>query len=226
MCHLNYTECIQSRSHFGHWTYRTHCHLCHTRYLFTPQSSWGVLPKGHKLWNNVATLCGERETSHFSKYLHRVGIEPAWQAGGIAKPQAQTIVPRPCLRESTTSITEVGCYNISANIFLVKLCTYFLIHLYKCSHSTGMSEYSIQNIYDNSPTILLCCLRWKKQNAHICFLVCLIEQAKFHLLLNFKAMILRGCVQYFIVPSLSVIHMALPMTSECDLWLSNIHTFR
>ena len=58
-----------------------------------------------------------------------------WQlAVAIAKPHAQTIVPRLCLSESATSITEVGCYNnididnididnididiISANIFL------------------------------------------------------------------------------------------------------------
>ena len=119
--------------------------------------------------------------------LPQVGIEPVWQAVAIPKRHAQTIVPRPSLSESTASSIEVGCYLISANIFLMRLLlTFWCIFANNTSiknrHSTGMSEYSIQNIYDNSIKILLCCLRCMQQNAYICC----CEQAKFQLLVILK----------------------------------------
>ena len=48
----------------AHWTYRTHCHLCPTRYSFLPESSESFegevsCPRTHHL-NNVPRLRGEK----------------------------------------------------------------------------------------------------------------------------------------------------------------------
>ena len=39
VCHLNSTEIYSPAAISAHWTYHAHCHLCHTRYSFSPESS-------------------------------------------------------------------------------------------------------------------------------------------------------------------------------------------
>ena len=78
-------------------TYRTHCHLCPTRYSFTPESSEACEGKvssprtQHR--NNVPILRGEKHDISL-KILHQAGFEPARQAVTLAKLRALTIAPR------------------------------------------------------------------------------------------------------------------------------------
>ena len=84
----------------AHWTYRTHCHLCPTRYSFSPESSEAFegeasCPRTHHL-NNVPRL---REDEHdiSLKILHQAGFETARQAATSAERHALTIAPCPSL---------------------------------------------------------------------------------------------------------------------------------
>ena len=79
-------------------TSRTHCHLCPTRYSFTPESSEaceGKVPclrTQHR--NNVPILRWEKHDISL-KILHQAGFETARQAVTLAKLRALAITPRP-----------------------------------------------------------------------------------------------------------------------------------
>ena len=81
-------------------TNRTHCHLCPTRYSFTPESSEaceGKVPcprTQHR--NNAPILRGEKHDISL-KILHQAGFETARQAATLAKLRALAIAPRPSL---------------------------------------------------------------------------------------------------------------------------------
>ena len=66
----------------AHWTYRTHCHLCPTRYSFSLDSSEAFegevsCPRIHHL-NNVPRLRGEKHDISL-KIQHQPGFETARQ---------------------------------------------------------------------------------------------------------------------------------------------------
>ena len=79
-------------------TCRTHCHLCPTRYSYTPESSGaceGKVPcprTQHR--NNVPILRGEKHDISL-KILHQAGFETARQAVTLAKLRSLAIAPRP-----------------------------------------------------------------------------------------------------------------------------------
>ena len=80
----------------AHWTYRTHCHLCPTRYSFSPESSEAFegevsCRRTHYL-NNVPRLRWEKHDISL-KILHQAGFETAWQAATFAERHALTIAP-------------------------------------------------------------------------------------------------------------------------------------
>ena len=84
----------------AHLTYRTHCHLCPTRYSFSPESSEAFegdvsCPRTHHL-NNVPRLRGEKHDISL-KILHQAGFETARQAATSAERHALTIAPCPSL---------------------------------------------------------------------------------------------------------------------------------
>ena len=84
----------------AHWTYRTHWHLCPTRYSFSPESSEAFegevsSPRTHHL-NNVPRLRGEKHDISL-KILHQAGLETARQAATSAERHA-TIAPCPSHR--------------------------------------------------------------------------------------------------------------------------------
>ena len=84
----------------AHLTYRTHCHLCPTRYSFSPESSEAFegevpCPRTHHR-NNVPRLRGEKHDISL-KILHQAGFETAGQAATSAKHHALTIAPYPSL---------------------------------------------------------------------------------------------------------------------------------
>ena len=80
------------------WTYRQNCHLCPTRYSFSPESSEAFesevpCPRTQH-WNNVPRLGGEKH--HISlKILHQAGFESARQAATSPERHALTIAPCP-----------------------------------------------------------------------------------------------------------------------------------
>ena len=81
----------------AHWTHRTHCHLCPTRYSYSPESSEafvGEVPwtRTHtsKQWPNIE----KGYTWYFSENLPRAEFEPARQAAAIAKHHSPTITQR------------------------------------------------------------------------------------------------------------------------------------
>ena len=82
----------------ANWTYRTHCHLCPTRYSFSPESSEafeGEVPcPGTQHLNNVPRLRGEKHDISL-KILHQAGFETARQAATSAERYALTIAPWP-----------------------------------------------------------------------------------------------------------------------------------
>ena len=81
-------------------TSRTHCHLCPTRYSFTPESSEACEGKvscprtQHR--NNVPILRREKHDISL-KVLHQAGFETARQTVTLAKLRALAIAPRPSL---------------------------------------------------------------------------------------------------------------------------------
>ena len=80
----------------AHWTYRTHCHLCPSRYSFSPESSEAFegevsCPRTHHL-TNVPRLRGVKHDLSL-KILHQAGFETARQAATSAECHALTIVP-------------------------------------------------------------------------------------------------------------------------------------
>ena len=110
MYHFNslfgaYSTC----SHFGARTSRTNCHLCPTRYSFSPESSEACEGKGscprtqHR--NNVPILRGEKHDISL-KIMHQAGFETARQAATLAKLRALDIAPRPSLMDSSTLYTK------------------------------------------------------------------------------------------------------------------------
>ena len=84
----------------AHWTYRTHCHLCPTRYSFSPESSeafQGEVPSPRtKHLNNVQRLRGEKHDIYL-RILHQAGFETARQAATSTECHALTIAPCPSL---------------------------------------------------------------------------------------------------------------------------------
>ena len=97
MCHFNSTERIQS---CNHGAYRTHCHLCPSRYYsFSPESSEafkGEVPSTrtqHR--NNVPRLRGKK---HYisPKILRQAGFETARQAATLSKRQALVTFSQYC----------------------------------------------------------------------------------------------------------------------------------
>ena len=86
----------------AHWTYRTHCHLCPTRYSFSPESSEAFegevpCPRTQHL-NNVPRLRGEKHYIPL-KILHQAGFETARQAATSAERHALTIAPCQCSKQ-------------------------------------------------------------------------------------------------------------------------------
>ena len=84
----------------AHSTHRTHCHLCPTRYSFSPESSeafeGGVpCPRTEHL-SNVPRLRGEKHDISL-KILHQAGFETARQAATLAERHTLTIGPCPSL---------------------------------------------------------------------------------------------------------------------------------
>ena len=81
-------------------TSRTHCHLCPTRYSFTPESSEACEGKvscpRRQHQNNVPILRGEKHDISL-KILHQAGVETARQAVTLAKLRALAIALRPSL---------------------------------------------------------------------------------------------------------------------------------
>ena len=80
------------------WTYRTHCHLCPTRYSFSPESSEAFegevsCPRTHHL-NNVPRLIGEKHDISL-KILHQAGFKTERQAATSAERHALNIAPCP-----------------------------------------------------------------------------------------------------------------------------------
>ena len=103
----------------AHWTYRTHCHLCPSRYSFSPESSEAFdcevsCPRTHHL-NNVPRLRGEKHDISL-KILHQAGFETARQAATSAKRYALAIVP---------------CLSLTYGLRLLDSHT-FWFQLYKC----------------------------------------------------------------------------------------------
>ena len=78
----------------------THCHLCPTKYSFTPESNGACKGKvpcprtQHR--NNVPILRGEKHDISL-KILHQAGFETARQVVTLAKLRALAIAPRPSL---------------------------------------------------------------------------------------------------------------------------------
>ena len=80
----------------AHWHYRTHCHLCPTRYSFSPESSEAFesempCPRTQHL-NNVPTLKVEKYNISL-KILHQAWFETARQAATSAERHGLTIAP-------------------------------------------------------------------------------------------------------------------------------------
>ena len=100
VCCFNCTDSIQSCSHFGvlNLSYTlpslSYHLLIHASFNSVKHVKVKYFSRGHKLWNNVAALRGERETLHLSENLPQSGIEPVWQAVAITKPHAQNIAFR------------------------------------------------------------------------------------------------------------------------------------
>ena len=82
----------------AHWTHRTHCHLCPTRYSYLPESSEAF--EGEVPWprtqhlNNVPRLRGEKHDIPL-KILHQPGFKTVRQAATSAERHALTIAPCP-----------------------------------------------------------------------------------------------------------------------------------
>ena len=104
-------------------TSRTHCHLCPTRYSFTPESSEACEGKvscprtQHR--NNIPILRGEKHDISL-KILHQAGFETARQAVTLANLRALAIAPRPSLE--VIRLLEVRenysyLFNFRPNIF-------------------------------------------------------------------------------------------------------------
>ena len=81
----------------AHCTYRvTHCHLCPTRYSFSPDLSEALDDEApctrtqHR--NNVPRMRGKKHDISL-KILYQTGFETAWQAATLAKRHALTITP-------------------------------------------------------------------------------------------------------------------------------------
>ena len=92
----------------AHWTYCTHCHLCPTRYSFSPESSEAFegevpCPRTQHL-NNVLRLRREKHAISL-KILHQSGFETARQAATSTERHALTIAPSPSLTEVAVYIT-------------------------------------------------------------------------------------------------------------------------
>ena len=84
----------------AHWIYRTHCHLCPTRYSFSPESSEAFedevpCPRTQHL-NNVPRLRLEKHDISL-KILLQAGVETTRQAATSTKLHALTIAPCPSL---------------------------------------------------------------------------------------------------------------------------------
>ena len=97
VCHSSSTGSIQSCSRFGALNvYRTHCHLCPIRNLFSPDSSEAFegevpCPRTQHL-NNVPRFRGDKHDISL-KILHQAGFETARQAATSAKCHDLTIPP-------------------------------------------------------------------------------------------------------------------------------------
>ena len=94
-------------------TSRTHCHLCLTRYSFTPESSEGCEGKvscsrtQHR--SNVPILRGEKHDISL-KILHQAGFETARQAVPLAKLRALATAPRPSLNNELMGLKATFVY--------------------------------------------------------------------------------------------------------------------
>ena len=93
---------IQHCSHVGcgarNLSYNN-CHLCPTRYSFTPEWSESLegkvpCPRTQHWYHNVPTLRGEKHDISL-KILHLASLELAQQAATLAKLCAVAIAPRP-----------------------------------------------------------------------------------------------------------------------------------
>ena len=85
----------------AHKTYRTHCHLCPTRYSFSTESSEAFegevsCPRTHHL-TSVQRLRGEKHDISL-EILHQAGFETARQVVRSAERHALTIGPCPSLK--------------------------------------------------------------------------------------------------------------------------------
>ena len=96
MCNFTPRRAYSPAAILAHRAYRTHCHLCPSRYSFSPESSEAfegeVRCTRTQHRNNVPRLRGE-------KLLHQTGLETARQAATSAKRHVLTIVPCPSDKE-------------------------------------------------------------------------------------------------------------------------------
>ena len=72
----------------AHWTYHTHCHLCPTRYSFSPESSeafegWVPCPTTQRR-NNVPIMRREKHAMSL-KILHQAWFETTQQAATLTR---------------------------------------------------------------------------------------------------------------------------------------------
>ena len=99
-------------------TYRTHCHLCPTRYSFSPESSEKFASKvtcpRSQYRNNFSRLKGEKRDISL-KILHQEGFKIAWHAATLAK-----------------------CHTLPLNLQLVTVSYNILFNHLKGFHNTSM----------------------------------------------------------------------------------------
>ena len=118
----------------AHWTLSSHCHLCPTRYSFSPESCEafeGEVPcprTQHR--NNVPILRGEKHDISL-KILQQAGFETARQAATLSKLRALTIAPCPSL-QLLLNITEFNKFGTSC-------CTHLMLFLATAIHNKNYS---------------------------------------------------------------------------------------
>ena len=120
-------------------TSHTHCHLCPTRYSFTPKSSEACestvpCPRTQHR-NNVPILRGDKHDISL-KMLHQAGFDTARQALTLAKLRALAIATRPSLGGGPRvvvsiaafharvrgSVPGLGCLKETTNVFSPSTC--------------------------------------------------------------------------------------------------------
>ena len=127
--HVPFRLSFWSIQHLQLGTSRTHCHLCPTRYSFTPESSEACEGKvscqrtQHR--NNVPILRGEKHDISL-KILHQAGFETARQAVTLAKLRALAIAPRPSLFDNQIGLLNTYLFWLTFHSRSSIICTHHL----------------------------------------------------------------------------------------------------